>query len=807
MNDALSPVGPAKLPALPDFDPVPALAEELNLPRPSVSAVVKLLAEGATVPFIARYRKEVTGGLDEVQIRAIEERRGYLLELEDRRRTVLGEIERQGKMTDELRRAILTCKSKTDLEDLYLPYKPKRRTRAMIARERGLEPLAERMWAQPLDGSPDAEAQTFVDAAREVPDTLTAIAGARDICAERIAEDANVRKNVREAYGKDGVLRVSKEKEHENKATKFDTYATYEEKVATMPSHRFLAIRRGEAEGVLKSNLEVEGEPGLVEAIQRAAHVNPASPWASELQRAATDAYRRLLAPSVQSDLRIDLKMVADRGAVEVFAQNLRELLMSAPFGTNTVIGIDPGQRTGCKIVVIDATGKLLHHTLINLVQGDMAVERAKVTLRELCKKYEPRAIAVGNGTHGRETEAFAREVLAAEGLKDILCVSVSESGASIYSASDVAREEFPDLDLTVRGAISIARRLQDPLAELVKLDPKSIGVGQYQHDVHQPMLAKKLDDVVESCVNQVGVEVNTASAPLLARVAGIGPSLAKKIVAHRDQNGPFASRQALLSVSGLGPRTFEQAAGFLRVRGGAHPLDASAVHPERYALVEKMASDLGVPVTSLVGDASAVSRIDMRRYQGDGVGEFTLADIVSELKKPGRDPRSVFEPPRFRDDVRTMDDLKPGMELEGVVTNVTAFGAFVDIGVHQDGLVHVSQLADRFIREPSEVVKVGDKLHVRVLEVDLARKRIALTARKGDTRQQTAGNAPTRPGDAPRREDRGPQQGGRPGGGGGQGGRRDQGRPGPAPTMPNQPKFTNNPFAKLGNVENNKRR
>ncbi|RYE94721.1 MAG: RNA-binding transcriptional accessory protein, partial [Myxococcales bacterium] len=733
MNDALPVTGSTKLPVVPDFDPVPALAEELNLPRPSVAAVVKLLAEGATVPFIARYRKEVTGGLDEVQIRAIEERRGYLLELEDRRRTVLAEIERQGKLTDGLRRQILTCKTKTDLEDLYLPYKPKRRTRAMIARERGLEPLADRLWAQPLEGSPDSEAQGFVDPAKEVPDTFAALAGARDICAERIAEDAGVRKHVREAYGKDGILRVAKEKEHEDKATKFDTYASYEEKVANMPSHRFLAIRRGESEGVLRSSLDLESEPAVVEAIQKATRVNPASPWASELNRASTDAYRRLLGPSVQSDLRIDLKMAADRGAVEVFAQNLRELLMSAPFGTNTVLGIDPGQRTGCKIVVIDATGKLLHHTLINLVQGDSAVERARQTLRELCKKYQPRAIAVGNGTHGRETESFAREVLAAEGLTETLCVSVSESGASIYSASDIAREEFPDLDLTVRGAISIARRLQDPLAELVKLDPKSIGVGQYQHDVHQPMLAKKLDDVVESCVNQVGVEVNTASAPLLARVAGIGPSLAKKIVAHRDQNGPFASRQSLLEVSGLGPRTYEQAAGFLRVRGGAHPLDASAVHPERYALVERMATDLGVPVTSLVGDASLVSRIDMRRYQGNDVGEFTLSDIVAELKKPGRDPRSVFEPPRFRDDVRTMDDLKPGMELEGVVTNVTAFGAFVDVGVHQDGLVHISQLADRFIREASEAVKVGDKIHVRVLEVDMARKRIALTARRGD--------------------------------------------------------------------------
>jgi uncharacterized protein len=575
------------------------------------------------------------------------------------------------------------------------------------------------------------------------------------------------------------VLRVQKEKEHEGKVTKFDTYASFEEKVATIPSHRFLAIRRGEAEGVLRSSLELPTEPLVLEAIEKAIRVNRASPWAGELSRAAVDAYRRLLGPSVQSDLRIDLKLAADRGAVDVFAQNLRELLMAAPYGTQTVLGIDPGQRTGCKVVVVDETGKLLHHTLIHLVQGEGALHRARETLRELCRKYQPRAIAVGNGTHGRETEDFVREVLAAEGLKQTLCLAVSEAGASVYSASDVARDEFPDLDLTVRGAISIARRLQDPLAELVKIDPKSIGVGQYQHDVHQPLLAKKLDDVVESCVNQVGVEVNTASAPLLARVAGIGPSLAKKIVAYRNDNGLFKSRKALLDVPGMGPKTFEQAAGFLRVRGGEHPLDASAVHPERYPLVERMAADLGVPVASLIGDGKAIERIDPRRYQGDDVGEFTLKDILAELKKPGRDPRAAFEPPKFREDVRTLDDLKPGMELEGVVTNVTAFGAFVDVGVHQDGLVHVSQLADRFVKDPSEVVKVGDKLKVKVLEVDLQRKRIALTARK-DGRPSAQGSSPGRPSPEPRRDGPRPPQGARPN------------------QAPPQGKFSNNPFAKL---------
>jgi protein Tex len=807
---------PAPRPA-PAFDPVPALSEELQLPRSSVSAVVKLLAEGATVPFIARYRKEATGGLDEVQIRAIEERRAYLIELEERRQTVLSEIERQGKLTDELRAKILTCQTKAELEDLYLPYKPKRRTRAIIARERGLDPLAERMWSQPLEGDPEAEAAAFVSAAKEVPDAQAALAGARDICAERIAEDASVRKLVRETFQRDGKIRVIKEKEHEGKATKFDMYAAYEEPLATIPSHRYLAIRRGEGEGVLRGALELEGDT-VIPAIVRAAKVQARSPWAAELTKAAGDAYKRLVVPSVQSDLRIDLKLAADRAAVDVFAQNLRELLLAAPFGTKTVLGIDPGQRTGCKCAVVDETGKMLEHTVFNLVQGDGAVERARHTLRELCRKHRPMAVAVGNGTHGRETEAFVKDVLEKEGLKELLCVAVSEAGASIYSASDVAREEFPDLDLTVRGAISIARRLQDPLAELVKVDPKSIGVGQYQHDVHQPLLGKKLDEVIESCVNSVGVELNTASAPLLSRVAGIGGVLARKIVSHRDKAGLFRNRKGLLEVAGMGPKTFEQAAGFLRVRGGEHPLDASAVHPERYGLVERMAADLGVPMASLIGNADALSRIDPKKYMAGDVGEFTIADILAELRKPGRDPRAVFEPPKFRDDVRTMEDLKPGMELEGVVTNVTAFGAFVDVGVHQDGLVHISQLSDRFIKEPSEVVKVGDKLKVRVLEVDMERKRIALTARKDGGQRPGAGAAQGggRPqagsgggpgGQGPRGPaqgqghggGRGPGQGG--GRGPGQGGGRGQGDARPAAGGQGgrpQDKFTNNPFANI---------
>ncbi|HEY5373044.1 MAG TPA: Tex family protein [Polyangiaceae bacterium] len=771
------------------FDPVPALAAELNLPRASVSAVVKLLAESSTVPFIARYRKEATGGLDEVQIRAIEERRTYLVEMEARRKAITSEISSQGKLSPELAKKLAGATTKAELEDLYLPFKPKRRTRATIAKERGLEPLADLIWAQAREGSPSASAQGFVNAEKEVADVAAALAGARDICAERIAEDPEIRKHTREAYVQGGSIRVGKTKDFEDKTTKFDSYAEFQEPIAKIPSHRYLAIRRGETEGVLRASLDVD-QSNVVPFVEKHVLLDSASPWASELSGAIKDGVERLLLHAVQVDVRVELKMSADKGAIDVFAQNLRELLLSAPFGTKTVLGIDPGQRTGCKCAVVDETGKLLEHETIYLVQGDAALERARQSLRAICKKYAIAAVAVGNGTHGRETEAFVRDLLKEEGLSPSpkpLCVPVSESGASIYSASDVAREEFPDLDLTVRGAISIARRLQDPLAELVKVDPKSIGVGQYQHDVFQPFLAKKLDEVVESCVNSVGVEVNLASAPLLSRVAGIGPTLAKKIVAYRNEKGAFTSRSKLLEVPGLGPRTYEQAAGFLRVRGSEQPLDASAVHPERYSLVERMAADLGVPVVSLIGNRELLLRLDPKRYQDGDVGAFTLNDILSELKKPGRDPRASFEPPKFRDDVRTMEDLKTEMVLEGVVTNVTAFGAFVDIGVHQDGLVHVSQLSDRFIKDPNEVVKVGDKLSVRVLEVDLVRKRIALSAKRGSD-AQVGGASGAKPAANPgagrpdQNRDRRPPAQGRPQGGGKQ--------------APATPGFKNNPFA-----------
>lgn len=725
------------------FDPVPTVSKDLGLPAHAVKAVVALLNEGATVPFIARYRKEATGGLDEVAIRNIDERRTYVLELEARRASVLAEIGSQGKLTPALAGRIKAALTKAELEDLYLPYKPKRRTRAVIAKERGLEPLSELLWAQADGQSPEALAKSFVSPAKEVPDTAAALAGARDIVAERVAEDAEVRRHARETYFKEGQIQVQKLAEHRDKPTKFDAYADFAEPIANIPSHRYLAIRRGETEGVLRAALGIDKE-ALTERVAKQ-RVRAGSPWAEHMKLAVKDGVTRLLLHSVEVDVRVELKLSADKAAIDVFAKNLRELLLSAPLGTRYVLGIDPGQRTGCKCVIVDETGKLLEHETVYLVQGDASVERAKQTLKAMLTRHPVVAIAVGNGTHGRETEAFARDVLKETGVTAGVpfVVSVSEAGASIYSASDVAREEFPDLDLTIRGAVSIARRLQDPLAELVKLDPKSIGVGQYQHDVFQAFLAKKLDEVVESCVNGVGVELNTASASLLSRVAGLGASVAKRIVAYRNEKGAFKSRKALLGVPGMGPKTFEQAAGFVRVRGGEHPLDASAVHPERYELVERIAKDLGVPVVSLIGNQQLLRGIDRARYQVGDVGSFTLDDICAELLRPGRDPREEFQPPKFRDDVRTLEDLKPGMALEGVVTNVTAFGAFVDVGVHQDGLVHVSQLADRFVKDPSEVVKVGDKVNVRVLEVDLQRRRIALTRKSGEVAKAPAAGPP----------------------------------------------------------------
>ena len=684
---------------------LPRLSAELGIPGGQIAAVAKLLGEGNTIPFIARYRKEVHGNLDEVQISKIQERLGYYAELEDRRATILKTIEEQGKLTDELRAKIEACMQKNALEDLYQPYKPKRRTRAMIAKEKGLGPLADKIWDHaPYEGT-DEELQ-----------------GARDILAERIADLADVRGLVRDAFAKKAVVTSEVVTPKPAAPTKYEQYYDFQEPIAEIPSHRFLAIRRGQKEGVLWVRLVVDKAP----LVARIAEIVGAGDDAN-LHLAVEDAYKRLLAPSCEIDVNVEKKLEADRQAVEVFAENLRHLLLAAPLGEKKVLAIDPGIRTGCKVAMLDATGKFLVNTVIYPMQR---TAEAQETLAKIVEHFHPEAVAVGNGTAGRETEAFVRDVLKLIGAKDVMVVSVSESGASVYSASETARAEFPDLDLTVRGAISIGRRLQDPLAELVKIEPKAIGVGQYQHDVHQPLLDAKLDEVVVSCVNRVGVELNTASAPLLTRVSGVGPSLAKRIVAWRDENGAFKSRRDLLKVTGLGAKAFEQCAGFLRIRGAANPLDASAVHPERYALVETMAADLGVGVGELVGNAQLADKIDVRRYITNDVGEPTLKDIVSELKKPGRDPRAVFEKPAFRDDVTTIDDVQEGMTLEGIVTNVAAFGAFVDIGVHQDGLVHVSELADRFIRDPNEVVKVGDRIKVKVIGVDKARQRISLSAR-----------------------------------------------------------------------------
>ncbi len=689
---------------------------EVGASAPQISAVEKLLGEGCTVPFIARYRKEAHGNLDEVAIGKIQERLAYYTELEARKETILKSIADQEKLTPELEAQIKACYQKTALEDLYQPYKPKRRTRAQVAKELGYEPLADAIWT--------GDAATVAAAEDE------ALKYARDILAERIADMANVRGYVRQLFATKSIVKSQVASPAPTEPTKFEQYYDFEEPISQIPSHRYLAIRRGQKEGVLWVSLVLDKElafDGIYELVGRTGE---------QIEWAIEDAYKRLLAPSCEVDVTVEKKMEADRGAVEVFAENLRHLLLASPLGEKAVLAIDPGIRTGCKVAMMDATGKYLGQTVIFPQQK--AEESAKA-IAIIVNKYRPEAIAVGNGTAGRETETFVRNTLKRlheqhPSIPIPMVVSVSESGASVYSASEVARKEFPDLDLTVRGAISIGRRLQDPLAELVKIDPKSIGVGQYQHDVHQPLLTAKLDEVVVSCVNGVGVELNTASAPLLERVSGVGAALAKAIVEWRNENGKFTSRDDLKKVKGLGAKAFEQCAGFLRIRGAANPLDASAVHPERYALVGQMAADLGISVKELVGNATAAKKINVRNYITNDVGEPTLKDIVAELVKPGRDPRAVFEPPKFREDVTKIEDVKEGMKLEGIVTNVTAFGAFVDIGVHQDGLVHLSELSDTFVTDPASIVKAGDKLTVTVIGVDKARNRISLSAKSKPT-------------------------------------------------------------------------
>ena len=706
------------------------IAGELSLAVPGVRAVLALLNEGATIPFIARYRKEASGGMDEVALRAIRDRRTYLAELDKRKQHVLQSIESQGKLDDALRRSIEQTINKTELEDLYLPFKPTRRTRASIARERGLQPLADFMWRQ--EGSPNKKAPAFVEQEKGVPNADAALAGARDICAERLAENPQLRKRLRETAARTLELKVSKSKDFKLKVTKFDAYAEFQQPLARLKGHQILAIERGVKEGILKAKNDWDHEREIPTAL-RAIKVQSHGPWHNELQEVARDALKRLMAPSVETELRSQHKERAEMEAIDIFAKNLHNLLLAAPFGEKRVLAIDPGQRTGCKAVALSETGQLLGKDVFHLVQGDAKQKQAAQALQRLVKNHRIQAVAVGNGTHGRETEAFVKSTLANNpdaNPENAFTLSVSEAGASVYSASDVARQEFPDLDISFRGAISIGRRLQDPLSELVKVPPESIGVGQYQHDVSSSQLSHKLDDVVESCVNGVGVELNSASAQLLRYVAGVGPKLANNIVDFRDQAGRFNSRQELLKVKGFGPKAFQQAAGFLRISGAKNPLDESAVHPERYTLVKRIAKDLGVDLAQLVQNDASVSRINVSDYLSEEVGEMTLNDIVLELKKPGRDIRDDFDPPQFRDDVSTLDDLREGMTLQGVVTNVTAFGAFVDLGVHQDGLVHVSKLANRFVKDPSEVVSVGDRLDVTVVSVDKVRKRIGLSAR-----------------------------------------------------------------------------
>jgi uncharacterized protein len=701
------------------------IASELKLAPRQVEGALALFDEGNTLPFIARYRKEATGGLDEVQLRDVRDRAQYLRELAERRIAILKSIDEQGKLDPELAARIEAATTKQALEDLYLPYKPKRRTRAMIARERGLEPLADLLWSGTRsDADLASDAAGYVSAENEVPDVEHALAGARDILAERIADDADVRGEIRTLTRAEGVMKSRVTTAKNEETSKFQDYYDFSQPLRELPSHRVLAMRRGEDEGFLVCSVDAPVEKIIGRLEQRFVAGNEAP---AQMGLVIRDAYKRLLALAVEVDLRLELKTKADEEAIAIFGRNLEQLLLAPPAGERVVIGLDPGFRTGVKVAALSRTGAVLATDTWMLHQP----ERFVASLLAAIAKWNPDLISIGNGTASRETETLVRDTLAERKLSRPQVVVVNESGASVYSASDVAREELPELDVSLRGAVSIARRLQDPLAELVKIDPKSIGVGQYQHDVSQPRLKQRLDEVVESCVNRVGVELNTASVPLLSYVAGIGPSLAQNIVKTRDARGGFRSRADLSDVPRLGAKAFEQAAGFLRVRGADNPLDASAVHPERYALVERMAGDLGVPLGALVGNEAELKNVKLERYVGDDVGLPTLKDILSELKKPGRDPREAFEPPSFRADVTEPKHLTPGMELEGVVTNIVAFGAFVDIGVHQDGLVHVSQIADRYVSDPNAVLSVGQKVKVRVMSVDLARNRIALSLKR----------------------------------------------------------------------------
>ncbi len=766
---AVAAPAPATSPNSPNPDHVLRLAQELNVKVFQVAATAQLLAEGATVPFIARYRKEVTGELDEVQITSIRDRLEQLRAIDERRAAILASLKERNLLNPALEKAILAADSLTVLEDLYLPFRPKKRTRATIAKEKGLEPLADLLFAQDPATDAAAAAAAYVgkeyvaDDGKNVKSQIAsgeeALAGARDIIAERVSDDKDARAKLRAVFQKDAVVsaKVMPGKENDPEAAKFKDYFEWSEPLAKAPSHRVLAMRRGEKEMFLMMRVQLPDE-GTAFATVQSLFVKAKCPAADQVSLAVQDACKRLLAPAMETEMRLESKKRADEAAIKVFADNARELLLAAPLGQRAVMAIDPGFRTGCKTVLLDRQGKLLHN---DVIFPDRHAEEAKEKLLGFVNFFKVEAVAIGNGTAGRETEAFVRAL----GLPaTIPIVMVNESGASIYSASEVAREEFPDHDLTVRGAVSIGRRLMDPLAELVKLDPKSIGVGQYQHDVDQNALKRSLDDAVVSTVNGVGVELNTASKQLLSYVSGLNAATAAAIVARRNEKGPFKTRADLKDVPRLGPKAFEQAAGFLRIRDSAHPLDASAVHPERYALVEKMAADLGATVADLMRDGKLRAKIKLEQYVTADVGLPTLTDIMAELAKPGRDPRQKFEAFSFAEGVNKPEDLKPGMKLPGIVTNVTAFGAFVDIGVHQDGLVHVSQLADSFVKDPASVVKPSQRVMVTVTEIDLARQRIALSMRSnpqlGPKTAPGAGGPRTGPGQRPG----GPGAGPRPG-------------------------------------------
>jgi uncharacterized protein len=736
------------------------IAEELVVAEHQVAAAVRLLGEGATVPFIARYRKEVTGGLDDTQLRTLEKRLGYLRELEERRATILKSIGEQGKLTPELQQAILEADTQTRLEDLYLPYKLKRRTKGQIAREAGLEPLAQQLLADPTL-VPEAVASGFLDADRGVPDVKAALEGARYILMEQFAENAELVGRLRDYLWEHGLLGSKVVEGKEQEGAKFADYFGAAEPIKNVPSHRALAMLRGSSEGVLNLRTELDEDKALdrgdLGACERmiAAHTGisdrgrPADAWLK-------DTVRWSWKVKLQTHLTIDLlgrmRERAEEEAIKVFANNLRDLLLAAPAGLRTSIGLDPGLRTGVKVCVVDRTGKLLDTTTIYPHAPRNQWDESIATLATLAQRHQVELISIGNGTASRETDRLAADLIKQHPELHLTKVMVSEAGASVYSASELAAHEFPSLDVSLRGAVSIARRLQDPLAELVKIDPKSIGVGQYQHDVSQTQLARRLDAVVEDCVNAVGVDVNTASAPLLARVSGVGAGLAGSIVTYRDQHGAFCSRTQLREVPRLGPKAFEQAAGFLRIMNGDNPLDASAVHPETYPVVERIISKTGRSIKQLIGDSIFLRALAPQPFTDDIFGEPTVRDILAELEKPGRDPRPEFKTAVFREGVETLADLQPDMMLEGVVTNVTNFGAFVDIGVHQDGLVHISAMADQFVRDPRTVVKAGDVVKVKVMSIDLARKRIALTMRLRDSSQDQPSRTPApKPADKPR--------------------------------------------------------